>query len=147
MSKKTISIPNLCPFKEDILKTVEEYKKQKELERERAREAAREARAAQKPQTLTELAEKAQNDDANTPTPPYPDDDLITKKTSDGKQRSFYREFQKVSRFGNVLKGAADFTVEVGRSREYLLSKVLAALLLLIAVAPQLRPTIHQRSV
>lgn len=39
--KDLIQVPNICPFKEDILKEVEILKKQKEEEKRKLREAAR----------------------------------------------------------------------------------------------------------
>lgn len=39
--KPVIQVPNICPFKEDILKEVEAMKKQKEEERKQRREAAK----------------------------------------------------------------------------------------------------------
>lgn len=39
--KNVIQVPNICPFKEDILKEVETMKKQKEEEQKKQREAAR----------------------------------------------------------------------------------------------------------
>lgn len=39
--KNVIQVPNICPFKEDILKEVEAMKKQKEDEKRQLREAAR----------------------------------------------------------------------------------------------------------
>lgn len=39
--KNVIQIPNICPFKENILKEVEAMKKQKEEEKTQQREAAR----------------------------------------------------------------------------------------------------------
>lgn len=40
-NKNVIQIPNICPFKEDILKEVEVMKKQKEDEKKQQKEAAR----------------------------------------------------------------------------------------------------------
>jgi len=52
---------------------------------------------AQQPKTLNELVDKAQEKNIGLDDEPFKDNDLITKKSSDGKQRSFYREFQKVA--------------------------------------------------
>lgn len=40
-NNKLILVPNICPFKEDILKEVEALKKKKEEEKQKLREAAR----------------------------------------------------------------------------------------------------------
>lgn len=99
-------MPNLCPFKEDIIKTAEEYMRRKEVERQKAREAAREARAAKKAQTLDEFVEEVKEKQIGvSETEP---EDLITKKSPDGKQRSFYREFQKVVAAADVILEVVD---------------------------------------
>lgn len=57
--QKLIQIPNICPFKEDILKEVEEAKKRQEEEKLRKREAIRLERSQNKFKTLEALADDA----------------------------------------------------------------------------------------
>ena len=57
--QKLIQIPNICPFKEEILKEVEEAKKRKEEERLRKREAAKNEREQNRFKTLEALADDA----------------------------------------------------------------------------------------
>lgn len=57
--QKLIQIPNICPFKEDILKDVEEAKKRQEEERQRRRDASRLERDQNRFKTLEALADDA----------------------------------------------------------------------------------------
>lgn len=53
--KTVIQVPNICPFKEDILKEVEAIKKHKEEEKKKMREAAKLEKQKQTEASLGEL--------------------------------------------------------------------------------------------
>uniref|UniRef100_A0A1A9V509 Guanine nucleotide-binding protein-like 3 homolog n=1 Tax=Glossina austeni TaxID=7395 RepID=A0A1A9V509_GLOAU len=57
--QKLIQIPNICPFKEDILKEVEEAKKRKEEERKRKREELKKEKKQHKFKNLEALVNNA----------------------------------------------------------------------------------------
>lgn len=54
-------MPNICPFKEDILKEVELLKKQKEEEKQKLRELAKSERQKQKEAQKAELVKGGLN--------------------------------------------------------------------------------------
>lgn len=60
LKSRMIQIPNICPFKEDILKEVEEAKKRAEEEKLKRREDAQVDRKEKKAKTLASLLENAE---------------------------------------------------------------------------------------
>lgn len=98
-----ITIPNICPFKEDILKDVSEFKKKLEEDKEKQRELWKTEREAknvnQSAKDLESLVNIAQNKvklheqfDNND----NEEGDIKTYGKSDTSTKPYYREFKKV---------------------------------------------------
>lgn len=58
---KMIQVPNICPFKEDILKEVEMLKKQKEEEKQKIRELAKSEKQKEKEAQKAEMVKGGLN--------------------------------------------------------------------------------------
>uniref|UniRef100_T1HBR5 Guanine nucleotide-binding protein-like 3 homolog n=1 Tax=Rhodnius prolixus TaxID=13249 RepID=T1HBR5_RHOPR len=111
---KVISIPNACPFKNDILKEVEELKKKKEEEKQRQRALWKEEREKLKmleqgKGNLEEFKNKAevkqQIHEAFKP-PVEEEKPIFTKR--EGSLRAYYREFKKVVEAADVILEIVD---------------------------------------
>lgn len=114
---KVIQIPNICPFKEDILKEVELLKKQKDDEKQKLRDAARlekmaNARAAQQAKLdggLEKMVENAEVrgkiHDAFTPTNGVSSQHTINRENS---LKAYYKEFRKVVEAADVVLEIVD---------------------------------------
>ncbi|EFA10479.1 guanine nucleotide-binding protein-like 3 homolog [Tribolium castaneum] len=110
--QSVIQVPNICPFKEDILKEVEAMKKQKEEEREKQREQAKLERQKRKEaeksgglETLVANAEMRGKIHENfTP--------LTSEKTHETSQenslKAYYKEFKKVIEAADVILEVVD---------------------------------------
>uniref|UniRef100_A0A069DVQ0 Guanine nucleotide-binding protein-like 3 homolog n=1 Tax=Panstrongylus megistus TaxID=65343 RepID=A0A069DVQ0_9HEMI len=111
---KIISIPNACPFKNDILKEVEELKRKKEEEKQRQRALWKEEREKlkklkQEKGNLEELKNKAevkqQIHEAFRPTIEE-EKPIFTKR--EGSLKAYYREFKKVIEAADVILEVVD---------------------------------------
>lgn len=110
--KAVIQVPNICPFKEDILKEVEAMKKQKEEERQRQREQAKLDRQKRKEdaksaglESLVANAEMRGKIHENfTP--------VTSEKTQESNQenslKAYYKEFKKVIEAADVILEVVD---------------------------------------
>lgn len=112
---KIMEIPNQCPFKEDILKEVEEMKKMKEEEKRKQKEAAREKKREQLAQNdLQGLVNEAKNKQLAHKSMRVATVEDIIKEAEVKKENSlkaYYKEFKKVL-------DAADVVIEVVDARD-----------------------------
>ncbi|XP_052835064.1 guanine nucleotide-binding protein-like 3 homolog [Drosophila gunungcola] len=112
--QKLIQIPNICPFKEDILKEVEEAKQRQEAERLARREAFKVEREQSKFKSLETLAEDAdmrstvhgimhENDGQYADEKKYKN--AVTKEQS---LKQYFKEFRKVIENADVVLEVVD---------------------------------------
>ncbi|XP_065156161.1 guanine nucleotide-binding protein-like 3 homolog [Atheta coriaria] len=111
--QKTFEVPNICPFKEDILKEVEQLKKQKEAERQKLRDQAKlerqQKKEADKTTTLEGLVTNAQTrgkiHDTLTPTTKQTSE---LNKSQENSLKAYYKEFRKVVEAADVVLEVVD---------------------------------------
>ncbi|KAM8703495.1 hypothetical protein ACLKA7_008165 [Drosophila subpalustris] len=112
--QKLIQIPNICPFKDDILKEVEEAKQRQEAERLARREQFKAERAQNKFKSLESMVESAdmrgamhgimhENDDADATEKKYKN--AATKEQS---LKQYFKEFRKVIENADVVLEVVD---------------------------------------
>lgn len=112
---KLITVPNICPFKEDILKDVSEYKKKLEEEKEKQRIIWKSERESKKTNegasdleslvatanNKLKLHEHFSNDDNE-------EEDIKTYGKSNVSTKPYYREFKKVVEAADVVLEVVD---------------------------------------
>ncbi|XP_036674686.2 guanine nucleotide-binding protein-like 3 homolog [Drosophila suzukii] len=112
--QKLIQIPNICPFKEDILKEVEEAKQRQEAERLARREAFKVEREQSKFKSLESMVEDAdmrstvhgimhENDAQDEDGKKYKN--AVTKEQS---LKQYFKEFRKVIENADVVLEVVD---------------------------------------
>lgn len=110
--KKLIQIPNICPFKEEILKDVEVEKQRREAEKQLKLEQMKLERDQKKKQSLKSLVDEATERSSN-----FQEKEQDTQEYSDigtnkeNSLKSYFKEFKKVV-------DAADVILEVVDSRD-----------------------------
>ncbi|XP_054740089.1 guanine nucleotide-binding protein-like 3 homolog [Anastrepha obliqua] len=110
--QKLIQIPNICPFKEEILKEVEEAKKRQEEERNRRREAYKRERNDNKFKSLQNLVEDA-NARVELHAATHGEDNVVEKTycSANSKEQSlkqYFKEFKKVVQNADVILEVVD---------------------------------------
>ncbi|KAI9502592.1 nuclear GTP-binding protein nug1 [Coemansia spiralis] len=118
--KKDPGIPNLLPFKDKVLKQIEEHREQMEEEKKRQREARAQLHDKNRningvPNTMVELAREAQkrgavfdsNQNDSDADDPETTESAVTGR-KDNSKRAYYREFQKVVQHADVILEVLD---------------------------------------
>ncbi|XP_072378210.1 guanine nucleotide-binding protein-like 3 homolog [Diabrotica undecimpunctata] len=114
--KEIIQVPNICPFKEDILKEVEALKKQKEEEKLKLKEAAKLERQKQKEESKNEkltagLQGLVQNAEIRSKLHEHltPDSNVKQHETNNEQSlKQYYKEFKKVIEAADVILEVVD---------------------------------------
>ncbi|KAF7279950.1 hypothetical protein GWI33_006576 [Rhynchophorus ferrugineus] len=111
---KIIQVPNICPFKDEILKEVELLKKQKEEEKQRQKEAAKLEKEKEKENLknggLEGLVSSAEARSQLHETL-IPEDSQLDKehnKNTEQSLKQFYKEFKKVIEAADVILEVVD---------------------------------------
>lgn len=125
LKSKLIQIPNICPFKEDILKEVAEHKQRQEDERQQRRENWKLEKIQQQQQkrekTLEEMVEGAEMRDAIHDA--ITDGKLNTddggkvykgEKNVENSLRAYFKEFRKVIEMADVILEVVDARDPIG---------------------------------
>ncbi|XP_055678353.1 guanine nucleotide-binding protein-like 3 homolog [Lutzomyia longipalpis] len=128
--KKMIQVPNICPFKEDILKEAEAARQQAEEERKQRREMLKRKRVEN--QTLESLVASAQTRGAihealtlkQTPT-----EGKVYKeeKSKENSLKAYFKEFKKVIAAADVILEVVDARDPLGTRCEEVEKAVRAA--------------------
>ncbi|XP_046668818.1 guanine nucleotide-binding protein-like 3 homolog [Homalodisca vitripennis] len=106
---KMITVPNICPFKTEILQEVAEYKKRKEEERLKQREIWKTEQEKKKgleglvadANSKVSLYEQFEDE-------PMKDDEIKVNEKSDGSVKAYYKEFKKVIEAADVVLEVVD---------------------------------------
>uniref|UniRef100_A0A336MYM6 Guanine nucleotide-binding protein-like 3 homolog n=1 Tax=Culicoides sonorensis TaxID=179676 RepID=A0A336MYM6_CULSO len=110
---KLIQVPNICPFKEEILNEVKEEKERVELERLQRRELLKQQKLeASNSKSLESMVEDAENradqhvleNDEDG----LDNDDYTAGKTKDNSLKAFFKEFKKVVDVADVILEVVD---------------------------------------
>lgn len=114
---KLIQIPNICPFKEEILNDVAEYKRRQEMERENKREQWKLERIQQanrkEAESFEKMAAEAQMRDtiydALNEGKTNSDDKVYKgEKSTENSLKAYFREFRKVIEMADVILEIVD---------------------------------------
>lgn len=119
LKSKMIQVPNICPFKEDILKEAAEHKQREEQERQQRREQWKLEKIQQqqkkREQTLEEMVQSAETRDAihdalNDGKPSTSETGKVYKgeKSTENSLHAYFKEFRKVIEHADVILEVVD---------------------------------------
>lgn len=116
LKSKMIQVPNICPFKEEILKEAADYKQHQEDERIKRREQIKVDRAQNKikEKTLTEMVQSAELRDAmhdafNEGKAPVTGEKVYKgEKNKENSLKTYFKEFRKVIEAADVILEVVD---------------------------------------
>ncbi|KAF7987932.1 hypothetical protein HCN44_003795 [Aphidius gifuensis] len=109
-TSKPLTIPNICPFKEDILKEVEEMRRQNEEEKQKRREEAREIKKSKLSGGLEGLVSSANNKQMIHEVSSFENKktELPTERREENSLKAYYKEFKKVLDSADVILEVVD---------------------------------------
>lgn len=116
LKSKMIQVPNICPFKEEILKEAADYKQHQEDERIKRREQIKVDRAQNKikEKTLAEMVQSAELRDAmhdafNEGKAPVTGEKVYKgEKNKENSLKTYFKEFRKVIEAADVILEVVD---------------------------------------
>ncbi|XP_053694055.1 guanine nucleotide-binding protein-like 3 homolog [Sabethes cyaneus] len=111
--QKLIQVPNICPFKKEILDEVAEHKQFVEQEKERKRELLKQHRQqALQGQTIESIAEDAdkrsQGFDPTKAQPKVQEEYVNVGRGKEGSLKAYFKEFKKVIDAADVILEVVD---------------------------------------
>ncbi|XP_003700447.1 nucleostemin 1 [Megachile rotundata] len=109
---KVIEVPNQCPFKEDILKEVEDMRKQREEEKRKLREAAREKKKEELAkgglEGLVSSAQRKQAEHTEMETDNVHEKIKEAVAQKENSLKAYYKEFKKVLDTADIILEVVD---------------------------------------
>lgn len=109
-TSKPVSIPNICPFKEDILKEIAELKRQNDEEKQKRRDEAREEKKSKLSGGLNGLVSSAENKQAKYELTSFENKDKLIscERKEEHSLKAYYKEFKKVLDSADVILEVVD---------------------------------------
>ncbi|CAO1423330.1 unnamed protein product [Diamesa serratosioi] len=108
LKQKLIQIPNICPFKEEILKDVEADKQRREEEKIQNLENLKAFRMSEKKKSLETIAADAESKLAAHKEKADNTDEYGNSKTKENSLKSYFKEFKKVVDAADVILEVCD---------------------------------------
>lgn len=108
--QKLIQVPNICPFKEEILNEVAEEKERQEVERQQKKDLLKQRKLELKNQSLESMVTDAEARDAAHVGGAVDDEDEegLVQGRKENSLKAFFKEFKKVVEAADVILEVVD---------------------------------------